>query len=215
MDALPVQLRDRVLATARALPLRTRAQARLGRAVVLLCGTLFGLFVFFLAGGARTGPRPALLVITTTAADALIAGFAGRVLLARGRSMLGRPYALRMGVVLGLPLMAIAARHLLSAEFDGMVRLWPGRVGFRCLALTLAIGLAPVAAFALAFRRSEVVTPGSSGAGFGVAIGLWAGVLVDLWCPVAYLPHLLLGHLLPVALLGAAGHLIGRRLLAI
>ena len=129
--------------------------------------------------------------------------------------MFGRPYGFRIGVILGAPLVAIAARHLLSAEFEGMIRLWPERMGFRCLELTLAIGVAPMVAVAFAFRRSEVVTPGSSGAGFGVAIGLWAGVLVDLWCPVAYLPHLLLGHLLPVALLGAAGHLIGRRLLAI
>ena len=215
MDAAPVQLRDRVLATARAVPLQTRAQLGLRRAAVLLCGALFGLCVFSLAGGVRTGPRPALLVVATAAVGVLIAGFAGRVLLTRGGSMLGRPYGLKMGVVLAAPLMATAARHLLSAEFDGMVRLWPERPGFRCLGLTLAIALAPVVAFASAFRRAEVVTPGTSGAGAGVAMGLSAGVLVDLWCPVAYLPHLLLGHLLPVALLGAAGHLIGRRLLAI
>lgn len=215
MDALPVQLRDRVLATARARPSRTRSQVRLRRAAVLLCGTLVGLSVFVLTGGARIGPRPAPLIVAASAAGALIAGLAGKVLLTRGGSLLGRPYALRIGAILGAPLMAIAARHLLSAEFDGMVRPWPERPGFRCLALTLAIGLAPMAAFVLAFRRSEVVHPRSSGAGSGVAIGISAGVLVDLWCPVAYLPHLLLGHLLPVAILGVAGFLIGRRLLAI
>jgi hypothetical protein len=183
--------------------------------VVLLCGTFVGLVVFVLAGGARIAPRPTLLVVAASAAGALIAGFAGRVLLTRGDSMLGRPYALRIGVVLGAPLMAIAARHLLSAAFEGMVRLWPQRPGFRCLELALAIALAPMVAFGLAFRRSQAVTPGSFGAGFGVALGLGAGVLVDLWCPVAYLPHLLLGHLLPVMILGVAGCLIGRRLLAI
>jgi hypothetical protein len=38
-------------------------------------------------------------------------------------------------------------------------------------------------------------------------------VLVDLWCPVSYLPHLLLGHLLPIAVLAAVGALVGGRLL--
>ena len=183
--------------------------------MVLLSGTLVGLAVFSLAGGARIGPRPVLLVVAASAIGALIAGVAGKVLLTRGGSLLGRPYASRIGVVLGAPLMAIAARHLLSSAFDGMVSLWPERAGFRCLELTLAIGMAPMAAFVSAFRRSQVVTPGSFGAGFGVAIGLSAGVLVDLWCPVAYLPHLLLGHLLPVMILGGAGYLLGRRLLAI
>jgi hypothetical protein len=215
MDTLPIQLRDRVLATARALPVQTRARVRLRRAVVLLCGAFVGLVVFSLAGGARIGPRPVLLVVAASAAGALIAGFAAGVLLTRGASMLGRPYALRIGVVVGAPPMAIAARHLLSAAFEGMVRVWPHRAGFRCLALALAIGLAPTVAFGLAFRRSQVVTPGFFGAGVGVALGLSAGVLVDLWCPVAYLPHLLLGHLLPVMILGVAGCLIGRRLLAI
>jgi hypothetical protein len=194
--------------------LQTRAQVRLRRAAVLLCGALLGLFVFALSGGVRVGPRPALLVVVAAATGALIAGFAGRVLLTRGGSMLGRPYASRIGVIVGAPLMAIATRHLLSAEFEGMVSAWPGRPGFRCLGLTLAIALAPMVACAFAFRHSEVVTPGSSGAGVGVAMGLSAGVLVDLWCPVAHVPHLLLGHLLPVAILGVAGYLIGRRLLA-
>jgi hypothetical protein len=40
-----------------------------------------------------------------------------------------------------------------------------------------------------------------------------SSVLIDLWCPVSYLPHLLVGHVLPIAVLAAAGAAIGRRLL--
>ena len=40
-----------------------------------------------------------------------------------------------------------------------------------------------------------------------------AGALVDLWCPVAYLPHVLLGHILPLAIAAAFGAWAGRRLL--
>jgi hypothetical protein len=39
--------------------------------------------------------------------------------------------------------------------------------------------------------------------------------LVDLWCPVGYVPHLLLGHVLPIAILSLAGALIGGRVLGI
>jgi hypothetical protein len=66
--------------------------------------------------------------------------------------MLGRPYALRIGVILGAPLSAIAARHLVSAEFQGMVSVWPKRPGFRCLGLGLAVSLAPMVAVLLVFR---------------------------------------------------------------
>jgi hypothetical protein len=40
-------------------------------------------------------------------------------------------------------------------------------------------------------------------------------VLVDLWCPVAYLPHLLLGHVLPLALAVGAGAMLGRFVLGL
>jgi hypothetical protein len=43
------------------------------------------------------------------------------------------------------------------------------------------------------------------GAAIGAAAGAWSWTLTDLWCPVAYVPHLLLGHVLPVALLAIAG----------
>src|SRR5439155_555935 len=64
-------------------------------------------------------------------------------------------------------------------------------------------------------RRADPVQPATSGAAIGAACGLAAAALVDLWCPVAHLPHLLLGHLLPVALLALAGAIAGSRLLAI
>ena len=44
---------------------------------------------------------------------------------------------------------------------------------------------------------------------------LGSALLVDLWCPVGYVPHLLLGHVLPIAILSVAGGLIGGRVLGI
>ena len=64
----------------------------------------------------------------------------------------------------------------------------------------------------MSWRRSDPVTPRATGAAFGAGAGLGSALLVDLWCPVAYVPHLLLGHVLPIAILSLAGALIGGRL---
>jgi hypothetical protein len=46
-------------------------------------------------------------------------------------------------------------------------------------------------------------------------VGAVVWVLVDLWCPVAYVPHLLLGHVLPLVLTALVGTLLGGRYLAV
>ena len=46
----------------------------------------------------------------------------------------------------------------------------------------------------------------------GFAAGACAWVAVDLWCPVAYVPHVLLGHVLPLFVLAGAGALLGQAL---
>jgi hypothetical protein len=38
---------------------------------------------------------------------------------------------------------------------------------------------------------------------------------VDLWCPVAYVPHLLLGHVLPLFVIAGAGALLGQAVLSL
>jgi hypothetical protein len=62
-------------------------------------------------------------------------------------------------------------------------------------------------------RRSDPVHPGIAGAVLGVTAGIAAGTLVDLWCPIAYLPHVLLGHILPLLVVAVVGAWAGRRLL--
>ena len=67
----------------------------------------------------------------------------------------------------------------------------------------------------LAVRRNAPVHPALNGAVMGVAAGACAWVAVDLWCPVASLPHLLLGHVLPLCILASIGALLGQILLAL
>jgi hypothetical protein len=81
------------------------------------------------------------------------------------------------------------------------------------LSLSIATGALPLFAALLAWRHTDPLTPKATGAAFGAGAGLGSAVLVDLWCPVSYLPHLLLGHLLPIAVLAAVGALVGGRLL--
>jgi hypothetical protein len=77
--------------------------------------------------------------------------------------------------------------------------------------LNVGIGLALLVVFLAARRRTDPLRPGIVGAALGMAAGLCAGTLIDLWCPVAHLQHLLIGHILPLIVLAAIGWLAGRR----
>jgi hypothetical protein len=48
-----------------------------------------------------------------------------------------------------------------------------------------------------------------------VAVAAGAAVLVDLWCPIGHVGHLLGGHVTPMLLLGAVGALLGPRALGV
>jgi hypothetical protein len=104
--------------------------------------------------------------------------------------------------VIGLP----------SAVFGDSMVAWPERPGERCLSLSLLVALGPLLSF-LAIRQRTPVRPTLNGAVLGFAAGACAWVAVDLWCPVAYVPHLLLGHVLPLFVLAGTGALLGRALL--
>jgi hypothetical protein len=58
------------------------------------------------------------------------------------------------------------------------------------------------------------VHPRAFGAALGAAGGFWAATLVDLWCPVGYPLHVVLGHALPTLVLAALGAAAGSRVLA-
>jgi hypothetical protein len=68
-------------------------------------------------------------------------------------------------------------------------------------------------AFVAVRRRSDPVHPGVAGAALGVTAGVAAGTLVDLWCPVGFVQHVLLGHILPLLVVAALGAWAGRRFL--
>jgi hypothetical protein len=157
--------------------------------------------------------RSAWLVATTAGGALGVAAVALWLALWRGRSMLGRSRRSLLFGSLLIPVALLAWKVICSLAFGYPMIAWPERPGLRCLALSLVTAIGPLLAF-LAVRRTAPIRPALNGASMGVAAGACAWIAVDLWCPVASVPHLLLGHLLPLSLLAAVGALLGEALLS-
>jgi hypothetical protein len=208
-------LRGHVLAAIRAEPAPTRQTLRRRAWLALGLGITVALATFVQLGGIRRYDRPTLLVVGTCAGWSLIASAVAWIGVARGRSMLGRSSAMLVTLIVATPLALLAWKVGVTVPFGPqMLAPWPTRSGFRCLGLSLALAVPLLAAFVAARRRSDPVHPALAGAALGVTAGAAAGTLVDLWCPVGCIPHLLLGHILPLTLLAAPAAWVGRRFLA-
>jgi hypothetical protein len=213
--ALSPDFKQRVLAAAAAAPAPTRAQTVRARLWLFAAGIAGALAIFFIKGGVRVTNRPPSLVAITSLGTSVIGGLGLYFLFTRrGRSVLRRPTA---WLVLAAVLAAVGFviwKVAFSAHY-GLAGRWPDRAGFRCLRLSLMTGSLPLFAALAAWRRTDPLTPMATGAAFGAGAGLASAVLVDLWCPVAYLPHLLLGHVLPIVILAGLGALLGWQILRI
>ena len=212
--ALSPDLKDRVLASVKALPAPTRREALRARTWLFSCGVIGALAVFFLNGGVRMLARPPSFVALTGAGTAGVVGVGMWLLFTRGRSTLRRPRSVLLAAAV-LSAIAFCAWRYGIARIYRLTGVWPGREGFRCLGMSVVTGGLLLFAALVSWRRSDPVTPWATGAAFGAGAGLGSALLVDLWCPVSYLPHLLLGHVLPIAILAAVGGLIGRSVLGI
>ncbi|HMI88535.1 MAG TPA: NrsF family protein [Polyangiaceae bacterium] len=207
-------LKIRLLRAVEATPAPTRA-AESKRAAWLLAGALFGsLLVYFTLGGVRLIGRPPSLIVGTVAGTATIAAVAMWIAIARGRAMAGRTSSWLTAVAIAAPLALIAWKIFWSAQYEHGLDRMEGRLGLRCLGVSLTLAVLPLAALLFSRRGTDAVHPARAGMGVGVAVGLVVATLVDTWCPVAYVPHFLLGHVVPLAVLGAAGLWFGRKILA-
>ncbi|HKE17451.1 MAG TPA: NrsF family protein [Kofleriaceae bacterium] len=219
-DARRTELLDRI----RAEPSPTRLQHRVRclAAAALALAIMVAIFLAF--GGVRPGGppehgqylvRPIELMVATWIGAAALSLLAAWQLVGRGPSMLGRRLTWLAGLSALVVVSLVVWKLAVSSEFADMTRRWPHRVGLKCLLLSLALGGWPLAALVFARRRSDVIHPRATGAALGVVAGAATWLFIDLWCPVAYLPHLLLGHVLPIALFATAGASLGRRWIAI
>lgn len=208
----PAHLRERVLTAAAGAHSRTRRE---GRRLALLATILSGavaLAIFESSGGvAHSEGRPASLTWILAGGWA---GFAAALTwwtLARGGSTLARRPLALAGAATIAPLACFAWMLVFAGRYVEPF----ARVGYRCFALTIAMGVLPLASVLFLRRGIEPRSPSALGAAAGAASGAWAGVLVDLWCPLTNAPHAAVGHVLPLALLSGAGALVGRRMLGV
>lgn len=204
------ELRARTLAAAREHPSRTHRAFRAHVILWMTSSVAISLAIFLLAGGWRASRRPESLLVGTMAGTLTVAVLAVLAGIHRGRSMLPRPrWQLALLVAL-VPAALFAWKVVWSARYPGMMVDWPERPGLRCLLLTLAIGPGPLVSLILLYRNSEPVRPGLAGGAMGVAVGAVAWVFLELWCPVAFPRHLLIGHVAPMLLLAILGSILGR-----
>ncbi len=204
------ELKARVLAGVASSPRPpTRAQIRIrgffiGAFVVsALVGMYFGL------GGIHWDGRPAAYLWGVTVGWALIC--ASALFIAFGsRQMAGRPGWLLWAAAGLSPLFlfgwAVAFNFLYPETFEHC-----GRVGFRCLDLTLASASLPVLALGFLRRSSDPLHPAAAGAAIASAVGSCAALVMSLGCECTHPSHVALGHVLPVVLLALFGAYVGWR----
>jgi hypothetical protein len=208
----PPDRRSRILASVSAIPAPTRRELLRRQAWLVLVGVAGALTLFFLEGGLRATGRPPSLVAWTSLGTSCFVGVGMWFLFTRGRSGLRRGWA-----VLGLATLAPAVAFVLWRYGLGslyqLASPWPTRPGYRCFAMSVATGAIPLFAALMAWRHVDPMTPRATGAAFGAGAGLGSALLIDLWCPVSYVPHLLIGHVLPIAVLAVVGAAVGGRIL--
>ncbi len=208
-------LKAQVLAQVRAHPAPPRRLATRRALLVVALAVIAAVAIFAARGGIRPTHRAEALMIGTAGSSACIAALALWAAFGRSRSMLGRSRALLLAVIVAAPLALLAFKLLWSAGFAGGLAEWPDRAGFKCLGVGLSTGGLPLLALAFVRRGSNPTHATLAGTALGVAVGAWSATLVDLWCPVGYPPHLLIGHLGPMLLLGALGALLGWRVMRV
>jgi hypothetical protein len=194
------ELRTRILQAVRERPSPTRRQVAAPRAALVAVALAAPLAGLVLAGGPQVGSRPGSLLLATSGGGVVLACAAIWMAVGPRAQMLDRARVWFVCTALTVPPLWFVWKVAWSAQFEGMTSPWAGRPGLRCFALTLAFALGPLVLLAAARRQSDPT---------------YAAAMVDLWCPVGDLRHVLLGHALPVALLGLLGLSVGHRLLAI
>lgn len=214
MNTATPDLKARILEAARKQPAPTRREVMGRVTATLLSAVAVPILAFIGFGAIRPGPRPWSLIIATAAGAFGIALAAVWTAFGRSGQMVGRARSKLVAMTIAAPATFVVWKMVWSEGY-GLTEPWPDRPGFRCLAFTFLLAAWPFLALSSVRRESEPTHPRALGAALGVATGTCGAVLVDLWCPVAHPGHLLMGHVLPIVILGIVGVWVGDRILAI
>ncbi len=210
-------LKTRIAEAAKREAAPTRTSARRAVVLVSVAAVLFALALFEWVGGVRPGDplravpdRPLTLICGTVIGGSLIAAAATWLAFARGPSMLGRRASWLLAVAILTPGALFVWMYIWGSHYPDNFIWIPQGKGFRCLSLTLAMAAWPLVALAYLSREKNPKAPAATGAARGVALGALAGILVDLWCPIAGPAHVLIGHITPILILMGIGAAAGR-----
>lgn len=194
--------RQRLLASLGNLPSPTRRELRFRSTLAYVLATFWMFAIYVAAGTFEHGTtRASSLTLLIAGGLCVVAAVASASVLRGGTSPLGASHFTLAASTASVPIAVLAWLSLWQPhEIDASIP-----VGFRCHALSLGIGVAPLIALAVAKRHSEPQHPRWLGAAFGAIAGAWAAMLVAAWCPLFDLSHALLGHVAPIVVLIAAG----------
>lgn len=193
----------------------TRVQVKRRSWISLSTCGLLAIAVFIFAGGFRKlgAPRPFTLTAGTFGFTAILAAFAYSRIVSRRHMMFERPTQQHLLLLIGIPAAFYVWKLSYSWLFAGGLADWPTRFGNKCLMLTLTMGASLMCAYVGSWSNTVTRHPALVGGSLGIAAGVSASVLVELWCPVGHPFHVAYGHLLPMLLLGALGAIFaGRRI---
>jgi hypothetical protein len=194
-----------LLAAAAATSAPTRPQG-LRRAIALgVLSVAFAVGWFESVGGLdHAKGRPLSITAAIAAGSALYSAGLAWLVLGRKGTLARRP-SLVLGAALATPIVLVLWMHV----FDGTFTEPFSRFGWRCAGHSLVMAALPLASFLLLRKGVEPRAPAALGAGMGAVSGAWAGVLVDLWCPLVNFQHVLVGHVAPILVLVVIGAAIG------
>jgi hypothetical protein len=216
MTMLPPDLKARVLLATSQVPSPARGQSRARAWLVLPASVIVAATLFFAFDGPdHGGGRPLWFYAASCVGWAAVAALSAWSALDRGGSMLGRPRAWLLATTVGTPAALFAMMFGFAAAQPEVTAVHPERLGLKCLGLTVAAAAFPLFALLGVRRASDPVHPWATGAALGTACGASAGVMVEMWCPVATPQHIAFGHVMPIAMLALLGAALGARILRV
>jgi hypothetical protein len=208
-------IKARILAQARATPSATRRASHVSAWLVLPSSVIVAAALFFAFDGVHHGEgRPSWFYAASSLGWTAVAALSVWGAFLRGSSALGRPRLWLTAIAIGTPAFLFAMMFGFAVVHPEVTLLHPERLGLKCLGLTVASAMFPLVGLSLVRRGSDPVHPVATGAALGSACGASAGVMVEMWCPVAAPRHVAIGHILPIVVMAILGALLGSRVIA-
>jgi hypothetical protein len=208
--------KERLLAAMRTMPSATRPAARANAWLILPAAVIIAAALYFAFNGIQHGAeRPLWFYLTCALSWTAVAAVSMWGALGRASNASWRPRSALLIVAAGTPGFLFALMFSFAVLDPAVTTIHPERLGLKCLGLTLAAAAFPLLSLIFMRRQSDPVHPGITGAALGSACGAAAGIMVELWCPVAAPAHVLIGHILPIVLLAVIGSALGSRVLRV